>query len=644
MGSLFAQNLQHIWIASQEKLKRRQAAASIRPSEAPAPQTPRTAENDKKTGGVDAIPPSAAKPTSQATDDWFARHRRRLALLCLIACTLFAVLWWSHHSKPPANTLTYEEATQSDSDVFQDAFKELESRAQKGDAKAQFELALNYANGESVPQDYAEALKWWHKAAEQGYVLAQLDLGFCYYEGQGVPQDFAEAFKWYRMAAEQMNAKAQLCLGICYYGGHGVPQDHAEAAKWYLMAAVQGDAAAQYDVGRCYCFGEGVPRDYAEASEWLLKSAEQGVMSAQSVLGWLYGYEEGGQLNYKEAVKWSAKAAEQGNASAQAELGRFYAAGLGVAEDTQEAARWFLRAAKQGDADAQFKLGISYYLGQGLPKNYVEAYKWYNLSSAQGNAKAQEYREMLATKMTPQMIAEGQRRSSVYVLKKEATAPAGENFLPKPGIVQGKVFTGTGFFVSDDGYLVTCEHVVHGAISFSIKTASGSIPARLVAKNSAIDIAVLKVSGTYPALPLAPNPQVKLGDSVLTIGFPNTDLQGVAPKLTKGEISSLSGIRDNPRYFQISVPVQPGNSGGALVDERGNVVGVVTSRLDDVATYETSGALPQNVNYAVKGGLVYKFLTKVPELSGKLKAPNTTKEQEAANTAAEKAAVLVIAE
>ena len=164
--------------------------------------------------------------------------------------------------------------------------------------------------------------------------------------------------------------------------------------------------------------------------------------------------------------------------------------------------------------------------------------------------------------------------------------------------------TGTGFFVTDDGYFVTCAHVVQGASSFHIKTANGSIVARLVKKDAALDIALLKVSGTYPALPLAPHSQEKLGDSVFTIGFPNTDLQGVAPKLTKGEISSLSGIRDDPRCYQISVPVQPGNSGGALVDERGNVVGVVAARLDDVVTYEASGALPQNVNYAVKGGLV----------------------------------------
>ena len=80
------------------------------------------------------------------------------------------------------------------------------------------------------------------------------------------------------------------------------------------------------------------------------------------------------------------------------------------------------------------------------------------------------------------------------------------------------------------------------------------------------------------------------------------------------------------------------------MDESGNAVGVVTSRLDDVVTYEASGALPQNVNYAVKGGLLYDFLSGVPELSGKLKAARTGRDREAASGAAERAAVLVTAE
>jgi S1-C subfamily serine protease len=241
-------------------------------------------------------------------------------------------------------------------------------------------------------------------------------------------------------------------------------------------------------------------------------------------------------------------------------------------------------------------------------------------------------------------VVEGQRRAAAFVAKKEGGGGGAGGISPTPEIAGGKGCVGTGFFVSDDGYFVTCEHVVRGATSFYVRSPSGSLPARLIKKDRAIDVAVLKVDGAFRALPVAAQPRVKLGDAVFTVGFPNPAVQGVEPKLTRGEISSMTGIRDNPRYFQISVSVQPGNSGGALVDESGNAVGVVTSRLDDIATYKASGALPQVVNYAVKGGLVYNFLSGVPELSGKLKAPRTARDREGASGAAERAAVLVTAE
>jgi len=82
-------------------------------------------------------------------------------------------------------------------------------RAEKGEAKAQFVLGLKYDTGKGVPQDYAEAAKWYRKAAEQGYAEAQFNLGTMYDEGRGVRQDYAEAAKWYRKAKDQGVAGAK---------------------------------------------------------------------------------------------------------------------------------------------------------------------------------------------------------------------------------------------------------------------------------------------------------------------------------------------------------------------------------------------------------------------------------------------------
>ena len=120
-------------------------------------------------------------------------------------------------------------------------------------------------------------------------------------------------------------------------------------------------------------------------------------------------------------------------------------------------------------------------------------------------------------------------------------------------------------------------------------------------------------------------------------------MQGFAPKLAKGEIASLTGAGDDARYFQISAPVQPGNSGGALVDERGNVVGVVSAKLDAATALMASGALPENVNYAIKSSFLLGFLESVPEVAAKLAEPNSKEQKfEDVVKAAEQAAVLVL--
>ena len=92
-------------------------------------------------------------------------------------------------------------------------------------------------------------------------------------------------------------------------------------------------------------------------------------------------------------------------------------------------------------------------------------------------------------------------------------------------------------------------------------------------------------------------------------------------------ISAVSGIQDDPRHFQVSVPIQPGNSGGPLVDGSGNVIGIITARLSENASLTSSGALPQNVNYALKSSFLAAFLEAQSEVSARLPKPHTSRDQ-----------------
>jgi S1-C subfamily serine protease len=174
---------------------------------------------------------------------------------------------------------------------------------------------------------------------------------------------------------------------------------------------------------------------------------------------------------------------------------------------------------------------------------------------------------------------------------------------------------GSGFFVTRDGYLLTNFHVVKDAEKIEVKYKSQFFRATVIDTDKVDDLAVLKVEGgSFAALALSARDSVDLGQQVFTIGFPNIEMQGLEPKYTDGSISSLSGMQGDPTEYQISVPVQPGNSGGPLCDANGEVVGIVVARLNDLAVMQISGVVPQNVNYAVKAQPARRLLQSVKGL------------------------------
>jgi S1-C subfamily serine protease len=105
---------------------------------------------------------------------------------------------------------------------------------------------------------------------------------------------------------------------------------------------------------------------------------------------------------------------------------------------------------------------------------------------------------------------------------------------------------------------------------------------------------------------------------VTVAGFPNPDIQGRSLKITKGTLSGLKGMQDDIRHFQIDAAVQPGNSGGPLINDAGQVVGIVNARLNDAAVALATGSLPQNVNYAIKSDYLAALLKTVSDLSAEI--------------------------
>ena len=162
---------------------------------------------------------------------------------------------------------------------------------------------------------------------------------------------------------------------------------------------------------------------------------------------------------------------------------------------------------------------------------------------------------------------------------------------------------GTGFFVGPAGNVFTSYHVIDGAERIGCRTSDGKIHAASLERGSrANDLALLKVNVRPAAyLSFAPPASMRPGDRVFTIGFGAPNYLGVnEPRFTDGTISALSGLGAEDAYMQISVPVQPGNSGGPLVNEAGQVVGVIAAQAAVEEFVKIEGAFPQNINWAVK--------------------------------------------
>ena len=135
------------------------------------------------------------------------------------------------------------------SGAFAVEFEDILAKAKAGRPMYQYLLGSMYDQGEGIPENDAEAVKWYRKAAEQGDAIAQFSLSYMYDLGEGIPENDAEAVKWIRKAAEQNLVAAQFFLGAKYFLGEGVPENHIKAYVWSSMAKTNGDERAKETLG-----------------------------------------------------------------------------------------------------------------------------------------------------------------------------------------------------------------------------------------------------------------------------------------------------------------------------------------------------------------------------------------------------------
>jgi len=435
-------------------------------------------------------------------------------------------------------------------------------------------------------------------------------------------------------------------------GSYGVQKDPTAGFRMIKQSAELEYTPAMVSLSTCYCIPNGTERSPELAFEWAKKASAYASPLAWFVLGSYYEEGFGVTADIEQAAVWYQKSAGGGNPSGQFSYAVLLQKGNGVSKDESLAVKYYRASAVQRNADSQYCMGVAHLKGLGVSVSMPEGLAWLTIAANNGQAEAKAFISGIPALPAQLRDAVSNRISSLSdeIASSPQTRDGPEPWSsPKrnPGAaLPGKTvkWSGSGFLITSQGHIITNHHVAPPGTKIQVITLFGALSATILKTDEANDLTLLKVDGTFVPIALSTSSKVRLGATVATIGFPNTEMQGFSPKLTKGEISSLAGLRDDPKYFQISAAVQPGNSGGPLFDSFGNVVGVVTAKINQRAAIAKTGTIAENVNFAVKSIHLLAFLESTPEVFSQLPQPTTrTLSFEDVVAEAEKSAVLILA-
>jgi trypsin-like peptidase len=178
-----------------------------------------------------------------------------------------------------------------------------------------------------------------------------------------------------------------------------------------------------------------------------------------------------------------------------------------------------------------------------------------------------------------------------------------------PAPADAETSSGSGIAIGTGGEVLTNSHVIEGCANITAQLADKIEAATVLARDDRNDLAVIRTKSVIgTAAIFREGASVRPGDTVVAMGYPLSGLLATTANVSVGTVSALAGLNDDSRYLQISAPVQPGNSGGPLLDTSGHLVGIVTAKLNAVRVARFTGDVPQNVNFAIKADIAKTFL------------------------------------
>jgi S1-C subfamily serine protease len=213
-----------------------------------------------------------------------------------------------------------------------------------------------------------------------------------------------------------------------------------------------------------------------------------------------------------------------------------------------------------------------------------------------------EFERTFANKIMPKFAALIMQARARIESQRESRSAA-----QAPDKAESGETSGTAFFVSHEGKALTNAHVVSGCQQIRVKGGTQSGTAQIIATDKDNDLALLSTD-LHPSEIADWRLSIRQGEHIVIYGFPLLGVLSSTGNVAEGSVTALAGLNDDSRFLQISAPVQPGNSGSAVFDQSGRVVGIVDAKLDALKVAAALGDIPQNINFAIKGSVAAAFL------------------------------------